>query len=202
MAAKLAKLPPGRPSAENPPNLGVSVPEAAKMLNVGRGTVESARRVQDHATPALIASVEAGAVSVSAAAEVAKLPEPVQVEIVEGGPVAIREAAKNIRAEINGRDEYVGADPLGYVVSLNLKRRHLSESQRAAVAARLAKLPPGRPRADEKAANLPGFETPAFTAVSQARAATISATVEAAAIRARLKLWQEHPPPVNYEWTD
>ncbi|MFN3582927.1 hypothetical protein [Phenylobacterium sp.] len=100
VAAKLAKLPPGRPSAENPPNLGVSVPEAAKMLNVGRGTVESARRVQDRATPALIASVEAGAVSVSAAAEVAKLPEPVQVEIVEGGPVAIREAAKNIRAEI------------------------------------------------------------------------------------------------------
>ena len=36
--------------------------------------------------------------------------------------------------------EYTGDDPLGYVVRHNLNRRHLSESQRAVIAARLANM--------------------------------------------------------------
>lgn len=48
--------------------------------------------------------------------------------------------------------EYDGDDPAGFVVSLNLHRRHLNESQRAMVAAKLANMPDHRPT--DKGANL------------------------------------------------
>jgi N6-adenosine-specific RNA methylase IME4 len=38
---------------------------------------------------------------------------------------------------------YTGDDPIGFVVSLNLRRRHLNESQRGMVAANIARLTPG-----------------------------------------------------------
>lgn len=41
------------------------------------------------------------------------------------------------------RVEYRGDDPLGYVVSLNLKRRHMSERERAMVASKIANMPKG-----------------------------------------------------------
>lgn len=51
--------------------------------------------------------------------------------------------------------EYEGDDPLGFVISKNLQRRHLSESQRAMVAARLAKMPHGGDRRSDQAESLP-----------------------------------------------
>lgn len=61
---------------------------------------------------------------------------------------------------------YTGDDPVGFVVSLNLHRRHLDSSQRAMVAARLATMKVGGDRVSEHSANLPN-------GVSQSRAAEL-----------------------------
>lgn len=52
--------------------------------------------------------------------------------------------------------EYHGDDPLGFVVSINLIRRHLNESQRGMVAARIANMPRGGNGSNQfsKSANL------------------------------------------------
>ncbi len=49
--------------------------------------------------------------------------------------------------------QFDGADPLAFVVSLNLRRRHLDESQRAMVAAKLATMKVGGDRRSDHSAN-------------------------------------------------
>lgn len=96
VAAKLAKLPRGRPM-ENPPIDGISVTDAAKMMDVPVKAVERAKVIQEQAAPELKAAYEAGEVSQSAAAEVAKLPHEEQAKVVAGHAAA--EKAKELREQ-------------------------------------------------------------------------------------------------------
>ena len=79
--------------------------------------------------------------------------------------------------------KFDGDDPLAFVLSLNLHRRHLSESQRGMVAARVANLPHG---GDRQAANLPH-------AVSQAQAGAML-NVSARTVRSAVAV-RDHASP-------
>jgi len=61
-------------------------------------------------------------------------------------------------------EQYQGSDPLRTIISLNLRRRHLNESQRAVIAARVANMEKGN---FSKSANLP------ISPISQTEAADI-----------------------------
>lgn len=78
--------------------------------------------------------------------------------------------------------EYEGDDPVGFVVSLNLHRRHLDESQRAMVAGKIATLPAHRPS-----------ETAPIGAVSQDNAADMLNVGRRSVQRAREVLDQGAP---------
>lgn len=70
---------------------------AAKAVNVSPRSVESASRVLEQGSPALLAAVETGRVSVSAAAEVVTLPKAEQIKVVEQGDAEVVAQAKKIR---------------------------------------------------------------------------------------------------------
>jgi len=78
--------------------------------------------------------------------------------------------------------EYEGDDPLGYVLSLNLHRRHLTASQRAALGAEIANLDIGRP--EKKSLKLAN--------ISQSEAAE-KLDVSPAYIREAKKIQEESP---------
>ncbi len=85
--------------------------------------------------------------------------------------------------------EYDGDDAAAFVVSLNLHRRHLSESQRAMVAARLATLTHGGDRKSNQVANLQ------VDSLTQAGAAELL-SVSARSVAAAKKVAEEAPPEV------
>lgn len=78
VAARLATL--ERGANQHAQICAPSQTEAAELLNVGRRSVQSARTVQEHGTPELVAAVDSGEVAVSRAAEIARLPEPEQAQ--------------------------------------------------------------------------------------------------------------------------
>jgi N6-adenosine-specific RNA methylase IME4 len=94
--------------------------------------------------------------------------------------------------ELRFRDfdpELDGQSPLDFVISKNLKRRHLDESQRAMVAARLANLRHGGDRRSDQAANLP------VGPISQLQAATALNASERS-VRDAVKVMREGAPEV------
>lgn len=133
VASKLAKMPRGRPSEENPPIGGITNTEAATMLNVSERAVERARKVQEIGIPALVAAVETGVVSVSAAAEVAKLPVEEVQALVDKGPVAVKQAAREIREHGPAPRpviDHKGRDPLDFNRAMHftgMLRNHASD---------------------------------------------------------------------------
>lgn len=64
-------------------------------------------------------------------------------------------------------EDYAGDDPLGFVLSLNLHRRHMSESQRAMVAAKLVDWDRGINQATAGSANLPTREAARRLSISE-----------------------------------
>ncbi len=98
VAAKIAKMPRGRPSEDKPPIGGISTADAARMMNTSERGVERAKVVDRDGAPELVAAVQSGQVSVSAAADVATLPKQQQTEIVARGEKEILLAARTIRA--------------------------------------------------------------------------------------------------------
>ena len=66
------------------------------------------------------------------------------------------------------RLDFQGDDPLAFVISHNLHRRHLTESQRASIAARVANMPRGTNRFADRSANLQTYSEPQLSLSEQA----------------------------------
>lgn len=80
-------------------------------------------------------------------------------------------------------EEFIGEDPIAFVVSTNLRRRHLDEAQRAMVAKRISNLGVGRPKAANEQADIFG-ETPPIGGISHADAARLMNVSERSVERA------------------
>lgn len=72
--------------------------------------------------------------------------------------------------------EYEGSDAAGFVISLNLHRRHLNEAQRAMVGAKLANIKNGGDRVSEQSANLPSAQVSQADAAEMLNVSTRSVT--------------------------
>jgi hypothetical protein len=81
VAAKVATLGKGRPE-ENAEISALKQAEAAKLLNVSRGSIQNAARVQRKGVPDLVEEVEKGNIPVSTAADIAQLHPTEQQKIV------------------------------------------------------------------------------------------------------------------------
>ena len=89
--------------------------------------------------------------------------------------------------------EYRGSDPLAFVISLNLKRRHLDESQRAMVGARIANLEAHRPGKETR----PNGRLPQPAAASALNVATRSIGRARVVLDHGAPSWWPRPSPLS-----
>ena len=104
------------------------------------------------------------------------------------------------------RTEFEGDDPLSFVISHNLHRRHLTESQRASIAARVANMPRGTNRFADRSANLPTYNEPSLPLSEQAAPKPpLTSNADAAemlnvserSVRSARKVHESAPPEVS-----
>lgn len=97
IAGKIAKLRDGRPpKEETAQNCAVSKTEAASQLKVGKGTVDSAKRVIRDGHPDVVKAVERDEIKVSQAEKLVKVvpDKEKQAKVVEGGKKSVADAVK------------------------------------------------------------------------------------------------------------
>jgi N6-adenosine-specific RNA methylase IME4 len=81
VAGKISNMRTGRPT-KSASIEAISKKDAAKKLNVGKASVERAKKVLDKGTPELVQAVEEGNIAVSVAAKIADMSEEQQTKIV------------------------------------------------------------------------------------------------------------------------
>jgi hypothetical protein len=86
IAARLATLHSGRPSANAANAAIMTQPQAAQLLSINRASVSRARQVIAHGVPELVTAVEQNRLAVSAGAKIAQLPPEQQRRMVEPEP--------------------------------------------------------------------------------------------------------------------
>jgi N6-adenosine-specific RNA methylase IME4 len=102
VAARLATMPKGRPSAGNGSIDPFSQPNAADVLNVSVPSVRRARVVMEDGTPDLVRAVDQGQIAVSQAAQIARMePEAQQAVVAKIVTAGTRpqEARRQVKAE-------------------------------------------------------------------------------------------------------
>lgn len=105
VAARIAKLPRG--ANQHAQIQAPSQGDAAGLLNVSRTAVQSAKKVQEEGSTALVAAVDAGEVAVSTAATLTELPADEQRELIDANDekAIIRKANEIKREKREKREE-------------------------------------------------------------------------------------------------